>query len=333
MISSAAVLGRDRLEQLPLVGVVGKGHHALRDRVAGGLVARDGQRDDEHAELGIGEALALGVGLDQRRDNVVTRLFGLAGRQLHGVPHHFARRGQRVVVRELRVVASDHLVGPVEQLATVFRRNPEQAGDRLQRQLGGHLKDEVARALLGCALCDLLRTLTKVGPQPLDGARSEAAGDDLAQPAVFGVVHHDHRRPAGFDLALRLIFRVARHDGLLGRREDVGAQRDLADVAVLGHHPVAAVAEPALIGRLLIPPDRRRAAQLGQLLHGQPMGVDLGIGEVETWREVRRGHGSLLGKDLLRRDLMMPLTRAQRVGNFRKTSRFRTGRRGCESKK
>ena len=167
--------------------------------------------------------MALGVGLDQGRDNVVTRLFGLAGRQLHGVPHHFAGRGQRIVVRELRIVASDHLVGPVEQLAPVFRRHPEQAGDGLQWQLGGHLKDEIARALRCGALCDALRTLTKVGPQPLDGARREAAGDDLAQPAVFGVVHHDHRRPAGLDLALRQIFGVARHDGFLGRREEVAA--------------------------------------------------------------------------------------------------------------
>lgn len=181
--------------------MVGEGHHSLRDRVAGRLVARDGQRDHEHAELRIGQPLAVGVGLDQRRDNVLTLrawFFGFASRQLHCVPHQFARRGQRVVVSELWIVASDHLVGPVEQLATVLPRYPEQAGDSLQRQLAGHLKDEVARAILCSALCDPLRTLTKIVAQPLDGARREAAGDDLAQPAVFGVVHHDHRRPAQF---------------------------------------------------------------------------------------------------------------------------------------
>ena len=53
-----------RLEQLPLVGVIGEGHHALSDRVAGRLVPRDGQGDDEHAELGLGQ-LAVGVGVDQ----------------------------------------------------------------------------------------------------------------------------------------------------------------------------------------------------------------------------------------------------------------------------
>ena len=43
--------------------------------------------------------------------------------------------GQRVVVREFRVVAADHLVGPVEQFVAVLLRHPEQPGDRLQRQL------------------------------------------------------------------------------------------------------------------------------------------------------------------------------------------------------
>jgi hypothetical protein len=56
------------------------------------------------------------------------------------------------------------------------------------------------------------------------------------------------------------------------------SQRDLVDVAVLGHHPAAPVTEPALVRRLLVPPDRRRAAQLRQLLHRRPVRVDLGIG-------------------------------------------------------
>jgi hypothetical protein len=84
---------------------------------------------------------------------------------------------------------------------------------------------------------------------------------------VFGIVHHDHGRPAGLDLALRQVFPVARHDGLLGRGEDVAAQRHLADVAVLADHPVAAVAEAALIEGLLVPPDRRRFSQLRELLY------------------------------------------------------------------
>jgi hypothetical protein len=62
----------------------------------------------------------------------------------------------------------------------------------------------------------------------------EAAGGGLAQPAVFGIVHHDHRRAPRLDLAGRQVLPVARRDRLRGRREGVAAQRDLADVAVLG---------------------------------------------------------------------------------------------------
>ena len=137
---------------------------------------------------------------------------------------------------------------------------------------------------------DALRPLAEVGAQPLDGTRREPAGDDLAHPAVFGVVHHDHRRAARLDLAAASGHLVARHDRLLRRREHVAAQRHLADIAVLGHHPVAAVAEPADVQRLFVPPDRRRAAQLGELLHRQAGGVDVGIGEVEAGRQVRSGH-------------------------------------------
>ena len=138
-----------RLEQLPLVGVVGEGHHALGDRVAGRLVARHRQGDDEHPELGLGQ-LAVGLGVDQRADDVVAGVLGLARRQLHGVPDQLGGRLQRVVVGELGVVvAADHLVGPVEELVAVLQRHAEQLGDGQQRQLAGDLQDEVAGALGG----------------------------------------------------------------------------------------------------------------------------------------------------------------------------------------
>ena len=67
---------------------------------------------------------------------------------------------------------------------------------------------------------------------------------------------------AGLDLALDAdVGLIARDDGLGCRREHVAAQRHLADVAVLADHPVAAVAESADIGRLLVPPDRCRARE------------------------------------------------------------------------
>ena len=64
------------LVQLPLIGVVEEGVHAVRDGITGGLVAGHGQQDEEEPELGLVEVLALKVGVDQDADDVVGR--GLA---------------------------------------------------------------------------------------------------------------------------------------------------------------------------------------------------------------------------------------------------------------
>ena len=112
--------------------------------------------------------LALSVGVDQRGHDVVSGMLALPRRQLHGVPHQFARRGQRVVVGELRIVAADHVVRPVEQLVVVLLRHPEQTGDGLQRQPAGHLADKVARTSRRGFAHDASRPLREVGAQPLD---------------------------------------------------------------------------------------------------------------------------------------------------------------------
>ncbi len=92
-ISSAAVAGPLLLEQLPLVREVSERHHALGDRVAGRLVARHRQQDDEEAELVVGELVALDVGLNQLGDEVVTGVGGPVRGHLHAVHDQFDRRG------------------------------------------------------------------------------------------------------------------------------------------------------------------------------------------------------------------------------------------------
>ena len=86
---------------------------------AGRLVSRNRQGDHEHPELGVGE-LAVGVGVDQRGDDVVARVLGLTRSQLHCVPNHLAGRTEGVVLGELRIVVTEHSVGPVEQLLAVL---------------------------------------------------------------------------------------------------------------------------------------------------------------------------------------------------------------------
>ena len=77
-ISSAAVAGRSRLKSSHWSGNVGERHHALGDRVAGGLVARHRQQDHEEAELVVGELVALDVGLHQLGDEVLAGFFARA---------------------------------------------------------------------------------------------------------------------------------------------------------------------------------------------------------------------------------------------------------------
>ncbi len=215
---------------------------------------------------------------------------GPVGGHLHGVHDQLDRGGHGVVGLELGVLVADHLVGPVEQLHPVFLRHTQQAGDGLQRKFARHLLDEVAGPLRRRGLHDLPGPLAQVVAQALDGPRREAAGDDLAQVGVLRGVHVEQDELAALDLlADRAVF-VARQRGLLQAGEDVAAPRNLFDVLVFGHHPEPAVVESARPQRLLVPPDRRGPPQLGQFFDRQPLGVDVGIGEIESGREIRSRH-------------------------------------------
>ena len=237
MISSAAVFGPLFLEKLPLVGEVGEGHHPLRDRVAAGLVARDGQGDNEHPELGFAE-LAVGIGVDQRGDDVVAGLLCLALGQLHGVPHHLARRIERVVLGELGVVVSRSSCWTsrtaCSRSSSGTPRSPAIACSGNSRATCSTKSPDPASA--ACAAMRWARSpssarsrSTERGVNPRDTI--------LRNRRVLRIVHHDHRRPARLDLSAAARHLVARHDRLLGRREHVGAQRHLADVAVLCSPP------------------------------------------------------------------------------------------------
>ena len=89
--------------------------------------------------------------------------------------------------------------------------------------------------------------------------------------------------------ALLQVDRVARHllrpgrDGAVRRAaEDVVALGHLLDVGVLGHEPVAVVAEAAGAAGHVDPVDRLGLAQLGELLDGQTLEVQVRVEEVEV---------------------------------------------------
>ncbi len=226
-----------------------------------------GQQDDEESELVVGELVAVDVGLDQLRDDVFAGVLRPVGSHLHRIGDQLDRRAHGVIAGELRVLVTDHLVGPVEQFHAVFLGHAQQAGDGLQRQLARHLFDEVAGALRRRGLDDALGTIVEVLTQPLDGARSEATGDDLAQVGVLGSVHVQQHELAGVALFADRALAVARQGGVLQTGKDVAAPRDLFDVLVFRHHPKAAVVEPAHPVGLLVPPDRRGPPQLGEFFH------------------------------------------------------------------
>ena len=81
-------------------------------------------------------------------------------RRVGGHRHRVAEdlgRGQVGLALVVGVLVGQHLVRPVEELGAVLLRYAEQVGDRLQRQLGRDLVDEVARAALDRLLDDPVR--------------------------------------------------------------------------------------------------------------------------------------------------------------------------------
>jgi hypothetical protein len=77
---------------------------------------------------------------------------------------------------------------------------------------------------------------------------------------------------------------------LLVAGEQLGVQRDGPDVGVAGDGPEAVVVEAGAAAGLGVPPDRRGAAQLGQLGQRHAAGVEVRVGEVEPVRDAGSGH-------------------------------------------
>ena len=77
--------------------------------------------------------------------------------------------GRRVIPGVLRVLVADHLVRPVEQLLSVVLGHTHQPGDRLKRELAGHLLDEIAGPLGRGRLGDVVCPLAEFVAQGFDG--------------------------------------------------------------------------------------------------------------------------------------------------------------------
>ena len=267
------------LEQLPLVGVVEEGVHAVRHGIAGGLVARHGEQDDEEGELDVAKGLAFpaDVGLDQPGDDVVGRAASAFLGHVVRVAHQLGIGHGRIGV-EVRVVGVHDAVGPVEELLAVGFRDADEVGDRQQRQPRGDVVDEVAAILRGGLGHDVVRRHRELLLERGHRSRREQPRDDLAQPGVLGRIVIDQQCLRQVQLFTGDAVGQAHHRALAVRRPQVAVAGDGLDVLVTADHPVAAVVEDRLL--LLVPPDRRGLAQLGELGDGNAAEQDVGIGEV-----------------------------------------------------
>ena len=187
----------------------------------------------------------------------------------HRVDEQLGRRRLRVAL-EVRVLAGEHRVGPVEQLLAVLLRHADQVRDGLQRQLGGQLLDEVARAPRGRLLDDPVGPLGHDVLERADRPGREAAGDDVAGAGVLGRVLVEQDHPLQLDVLALDLAAVADDRAVLGRRPVLAVLGDRRDVRVLGHRPVAGAGlrgdAGARLGRLLHPVHRRGLAERGELL-------------------------------------------------------------------
>ncbi|MGE0623786.1 MAG: hypothetical protein AB7I04_08790 [Pseudomonadales bacterium] len=179
---------------------------------------------------------------------------------------------------DVRVVAADDDVRPLEELVAVLLRYAEELGQHLDRQLGGHTRDELALALILEPVQDRAGAAADARGERVELLRREAGRH---HPPVLGVVrrvHGDHAAAAlelG-ELALplgELLERQAlsRRDHLWARqgdateppvaREHVRTLGDGLDVVVLGDGP-----EARTTPGLRAPGDRLLAAETGKNL-------------------------------------------------------------------
>ena len=226
---------------------------------------------------------------EQLGDDVVARVVHALGGQLHRIRQHFVRRHLRIA-GEIRIVRRGHLVRPLEELAAIALGDTQQFHDRFQRQLGGHLLDEVATALRNRFAHDAVGAVAHHVLERGHSSRGESARDDPPRERVRRRVLVDDHDPGHLD-GFALGGRGQPDDrAVLIAREDVGVLRHRGDIGVLGHRPIAgsALHTGPRFGWLLDPRDGGGAPQRRELLVRDGDQVDVRIGEVKAGRSCHR---------------------------------------------
>jgi len=102
----------------------------MGNSVTGRFVASYGEQDHEERESLLAEDVTIGVGLDQARDDIVSRTASPLLSHGVGVSHEFSI-GLRCIARKVWIVCIHYGIRPCEQLLAVGFGHADQVGDRL----------------------------------------------------------------------------------------------------------------------------------------------------------------------------------------------------------
>ena len=221
--------------------MLGQGQQSVADGVAGRLVARHHQQDEEGGDLLRGQRLPVHIGVDQGGDHVVGRV-APAGVGQRGHEHgqrlrrrHEGQHGIGALGDVLGVAVGEDDVGGLEDGVVVGRPDAHHVADDLEREAGRHLDHEVATALRGHPVDDVVGHEVDPVLNALDHARVEGGRHDAAQACVARVVHVDHR-PEEVEHLHR---QVGNGGGAPAGNEDLGVPARLRDIGMARHGPVA----------------------------------------------------------------------------------------------
>ena len=118
----------------------------MADGVAGGLVARDHQQDEEGRDLRRRQLFTVHLGLHQAGGQIGARAAApVLGERMGVVARILVAFDEVAEVRvQVRIAVAEDDVGPSEDLVVVFLGNAHHVADHLQREADRPLGDQVA---------------------------------------------------------------------------------------------------------------------------------------------------------------------------------------------
>ena len=267
----------------PLGRVLEEGVHGSRHEVAGRLVPRDREQEEEQLELQLAELLAVDLYRGQHAHEVFVGVDPLHREELGrvGVELHRRLLGEVCLVLVLGVLVAHHAVGPVEHAVPVGLGHAEELGDDLEGKFRRDVRHEVGAPRLNDPVDDGVRRAVDARLEIAHHARGEPLVDQPPVARVERRVHVQHHQALLGDL---LLAELEGHHALGARTETlvVAVHRDA--VSVTGHGPETGPAG------LVLPVHRIVASQVGQPGMGHARDEGPGVGQVDGGQVSQGAH-------------------------------------------